>query len=349
MRMTYPPGAVVWSVFVNYLWAAGSATGIGSLPYDDRDEAARIVVGELGDFPHLPELPTRGAGADMIGRSAVLLVDLHVDLQPAGWRLVDRAGGDERRARSMLAADLDALEIAAHGYEGPLKIQVSGPLTLAASLEKTRGDRVLADHGARRDLSESLAEGVRAHVTDVARRVPGAQVVLQLDEPSLPAVLAGSIPTISGFGRLRSVAEPEAESLLKAVVAAAGVPVVVHCCARTVPVLLLQQAGAVAVAVDVAQLDDAVLGELAQAVDTGLALWPGVVPSVRPATAPLDRELAQRVVGLWRRLDQDPAGMLDRTVVTPSCGLGGADPQWAREAYKLARSTGRAMADMVTA
>ena len=47
----------------------------------------RNVVGELPDLPHLPELPARGAGADLIGRTAALLSDLRVDLQPGGWRL----------------------------------------------------------------------------------------------------------------------------------------------------------------------------------------------------------------------------------------------------------------------
>ena len=79
----------------------------------------------------------------------------------------------------------------------------AGPWTLAATLEKTRGDKVLSDHGARRDLTDSLAEGVRLHVAEVSRRIPGAQFVLQLDEPGLPAVLAGDVPTVSGFGRLR--------------------------------------------------------------------------------------------------------------------------------------------------
>ena len=37
------------------------ATGVGSLPGTDPDEAVRIVVGELPDLPHLPELPERGA------------------------------------------------------------------------------------------------------------------------------------------------------------------------------------------------------------------------------------------------------------------------------------------------
>lgn len=330
------------------MWGPATATGVGSLPLEDRDEAARIAVGELPDFPHLAELPARGVGADLVGRGASLLVDLHVDLQPAGWRLVDRAGADERRARSFLGADVDALEIAAYGYSGPLKVQVAGPLTLAASVELNRGGAAVSDGGARRDLAASLAEGVSLFVADVARRVPGASVVLQLDEPSLPAVLAGSIPTVSGFGRVRALDVAEASGLLGTVVAAAGagVPVVVHCCAPVVPVGVIASAGAVAVSLDVSLLDSSVLSELAEAVDAGLALWPGVVPSLRPSTPPSDRELAQRIVGLWRRLDQNPAAMAARTVVTPSCGLAGADPDWARRAYTLARTTGRAFAEL---
>jgi methionine synthase II (cobalamin-independent) len=332
---------------VEYPWTAGAATGIGSLPYDDRDEATPVVLGELADFPHVPELPGRGAGADMIGRAAALLVDLHVDLQPAGWRMVDRAGADERRAASMLRADLDALEIAAHGYVGPLKIQVAGPFTLAAMIDRQRGDRVIGDYGARRDLAQSLAEGVREHAADVVARVPGAQLVVQIDEPAIPTVLAGGVPTSSGFGRLRAVKEVEAEQLLGEVLNAAGSWPVVHCCSGLVPVDLLRRAGALAVSVDLAQLDSAVLDELAGAVDDGLAVWPGVVPSIRPDAAPSDSDLAARIERLFRRLDADPAG--PGTVVTPTCGLAGADEPWSREAYVLARNTARAFAELVGA
>lgn len=330
---------------VTYPWPVGAATGIGSLPYDDRDEATRVVAGDLPEFVHVPVLPSRGAAAGMIGRSSSFLVDVHFDLQPAGWRVVDRESVDERRARSMLRADLDALEIGAYGYEGPLKVQSCGPLTLAAGLERTRGDRMLADHGARRELAESLGEGLGQHVADIARRVPGGSVVLQIDEPSLPAALAGAIPTISGYGRLRAVTEGEAESLLGLIIEAAGVPVVVHCCAARVPVSLLHASGAAAVSLDVGSAGADVLDDLAKAVDDGFAVWPGVVPSVRPTTTPTDTVLAERVQRLWRRLDQDPAAMVERTVITPTCGLAAADISWAREAYRLVRSTGRAFAE----
>src|SRR4051812_15421287 len=95
----------------------------------------------------------------MIGRTAALLADLAVDLTPAGWRLVPRPGLDQRRAREFLARDLDALHDVAEGYTGPLKVQAAGPWTLAAGLERVRGERAVVDPGARRDLGPSPGGG----------------------------------------------------------------------------------------------------------------------------------------------------------------------------------------------
>jgi hypothetical protein len=332
---------------VGFPWGVAVATGVGSLPYQDRDEAARVVVGELPDFPHLFELPGRGAGSDMIGRTAAMLVDLHVDLQPAGWRLVDRRGRDESAAQSTLQADLDALEVAAHGYVGPLKVQVTGPWTLAAGLERTRGGMVLADRGARRDVAQSLAEGIAEHAGGVRRRIPGADVVVQVDEPGLPSVLAGSLPTVSGLSRVGAVPSTEAESVLAVVLAAAGEWPVVHCCAAEVPFALAVRAGARAVSCDVGILTAASIDELAAAVDGGLSLWPGVVPALPPPGRPSDRDLADLLQRFFHRLDQPPAQMAEGSVVTPACGLAGADQAWARSAYSLAVRTGRVFADAV--
>jgi hypothetical protein len=199
------------------------ATGIGSLPGTDIREALGGVRDILGDghLPYLPELPARGPGADMIGRAAALLVDLHVDLQPSGWRFVERSGHDAARAAALWREDLDELAEAFDGYDGELKLQCTGPWTLAAGIELQRGEKALADSGAVRDLVGSLAEGVRLHVAEVRRLVPGARIVLQLDEPSLPAVLAGRLPTISGYGHLRPVDPQTAMTGLRDVLDAA--------------------------------------------------------------------------------------------------------------------------------
>src|SRR3954453_5992353 len=97
-----------------------AATGVGSYPGKDFDEAIAIVLGELAQdqhgLPHLPELPDPGAVAGLTGRALTVVAELGADLQPAGWRLTGGgAGVDHRRARSLLAQDLDAVEERAEG------------------------------------------------------------------------------------------------------------------------------------------------------------------------------------------------------------------------------------------
>ena len=122
----------------------------------------------------------------MIGRTLGLIGELGFDLQPAGWRLTDAPGVDHRRARSLLAQDLDIFEELTQDYEGPLKVQLTGPWTLASTVEKPRGDRVLSDIGARRELAQALAEGAREHLADVQRRVPGQSCCSSWTNPRCP-------------------------------------------------------------------------------------------------------------------------------------------------------------------
>jgi len=322
------------------------ATGAGSLPGDDYAEAVRVVLGELPDLPHLPELPARGAIADMTGRALAVVAGLDADLQPAGWRLTGTSGGpgvDHRRARSLLAQDLDVLEEQTQGYEGALKLQVAGPWTLAATVERPRGDKVLADHGARRDLAQALAEGVGAHVRDVRRRVPGAtRLVVQIDEPALAAVLSARVPTASGYGRHRTVEPREASETLQWVldaIADAGAEPWVHSCAPGTPLDLLRGAGARGLSVDLTQLTAADHDRLAEALEAGLSVALGVVPTLPPATRPTDKQITESVLRWLDMLGLDAGEVSDRLVLTPACGLAGADAAWAREALRLVRTS----------
>ncbi|MGN6610027.1 MAG: methionine synthase [Jatrophihabitans sp.] len=324
-------------------WTPGAVTGVGSLPGRDPDDAARLVVGELPDLPHLAELPDRGPGADMIGRSAALLVDLPVEIAVRSWRITAHPGHELRRALDFWAWDLDALESACDGWTGPLKIQLAGPWTLAASVELANGHRIVRDHGAVRDLIASLTEGVRLHVADVQRRVPGATVLLQLDEPSLPAVIGGRVPTPSGYGTVRAVEATVAEQGLRDVLAV--VPDgcrVVHCCAPDVPIALLRAAGADALSLDASLITPAHYDALGEAVDAGLALWPGVVPST-DATID-DTRAATTVTRIWSELGFAPAGLAG-VVATPTCGLAGASPAYARRALRVLRDVGKRLVD----
>lgn len=322
------------------------ASGVGSHPGADQHafgEAVRLVLGELS-LPYLPELPGRGAEADLTGRTLALLSGLAADLQPAGWRLRDSSGIDHRRAISLLGQDLDTFEEHTQGYTGPLKVQVAGPWTLAATVERPRGDRVLADHGARRELAQSLAEGLAEHLASLRRRVPGASWVVQVDEPSLPAVLAGRVPTASGFHRHRSVDVANAAPALAEVLAAVregGAEAVVHCCAAAYPFDLLERVGGPGVSLDLDRLTVAEHDRVADALEAQQWVLLGVVPATRPSVLPDHGSVTSRVERLLDAIGIAPG---PRLVLTPGCGLAGADPAWATTALQLVRGAAASLA-----
>ena len=325
----------------------GRASGIGSWPGTDVVDAARTVMGELPEpaVPYLSELPARGPGSDLVGRTAAFLVEVPVDLQPSGWRLVDRPGRDLERARSMLRQDLDVLAEVADGYRGPLKVQVAGPWTLAATVHLQRLERAVADPGACRDLVASLAEGLALHVAEVRRLVPGAEVVVQLDEPSIGAVLQGGVATASGFGRLRAIEEPVVvqglRSVLEAATSAGAVHTLVHCCARDVPVASLLRGGADGLSVDVSLLGVRAWEALAPALEDGTWLWAGAVPT--SGGVPSAAAVADAVWTPWRRLGL-AAQLLERVAVTPACGLASSTPRGARAVLACAVAGARELA-----
>jgi len=312
-----------------------STTGLGSLSGEDIREWTKVLLDAV-DIPFLAELPTRPYG-DMLSRAIAVLAELAADLQPAGWRLTGgsdpRASLDQRRARSLLAEDLDVLEELADGYTGPLKLQLTGPWTLAATVELPRGDKVLADYGARRDLAESLALGLSDHVAEVRRRVPGAEVVVQIDEPALPAVLAGAVPTASGWSKHRSVDGPGAVELLSLVTTVA--PTVIHCCAARPPIEVFTKSGATGVAVDISLLGTAAWDQIGLAVEAGTTLYAGLVPTT--GTLPNPEQAANPLIRRWRELGLDPE-LLKKVVITPACGLAASpSPSDARARLHLLR------------
>ncbi len=339
------------------------------MPGTNPAEAMRIVAGELPDFPYLPELPDRGPGADLTGRTAALLIDLAAEVTPRGWRLTDHPGRDLARARSMLSSELDVLEEVLDGFHGPLKIQLGGPWTLAATLELPHTMNVaLADPGAIADLIASLAEGAAAYAADVAKRVPGARLIVQFDEPALPAVAEGAVPTASGMSRLGAVEPDPLRDGLAQVLAATRSYTVVHCCAPAVPFGTIRAAGADAVAFDLSQLqrgDEQGVGEAAEA---GMGLLTGAVPAVpeeaegdgraasgprragaaiRPGEASGARETAERVIRLYQRLGLPLATCAEQAVITPACGLAGASLAQARVALTRCREAASMLPELI--
>ena len=318
-------------------------SAIGSLPGTDLGAGVRLAL-EAVSVPWLPEFPARGPWAGMVGRALGLLDGLGAELSAGEWRLAAVPGVDQRRARAALRDDLDVLEENAQGLTGPLKVAVTGPWTLAASVFRPLGGRVLADRGARRDVAQSIAAGVRDLVADVERRLPGVEVLVQVDEPALPAVLAGAVPTEGGYFRHRAVDRPEAVELLRELGGH-----VLHCCAPGLDVGLVlgpHGAGFTGVALDQDLLSRAAWDALAPLVEDGKELWLGAAPTASGVPLSADA-LTRRVLGALRPLELGPV-VLDRVVLTPACGLAGWAPAAVSAVLRALRTTAERMDEQLS-
>lgn len=329
-------------------WRPGSATGVGSYPGVDPLESARIVAGELPDLLHVVELPGRGPGADMIGRTGALLCSVEpgfgLETTPDGWRISGSRGRAMRRGQSWLDQDLDCLEEVASAYEGPLKVQIVGPWTMAASVELRGGERMLRDPGAVDDCAAALAEVTVRHVHEVRRRFPHASSILvQVDEPVLPGVLAGSIGTASGLSRYPAEDPQRVGRLLGAVLnAATAVTAVpgVHCCASEPPVALVVEAGALFVSIDVTSVSAAAEEGVGALIEGGRGLIAGVVTTghLQPRS---DTVMSAPLRGLLHRLGLEDDVHLSSVAISPTCGLAGMSPTMARQALASCTAIGR--------
>lgn len=199
------------------------ATAAGVMPGEDLFTSARHLEQELtGHLPVLPELPARGHHATLQGRAVAMLAELHAELTSYGWRLTSGAGADHRRTRQLLRADVDTLadvrgaraESGDDHTPAELVVHLLGPVSLAAQLALPSGEKILTDHGARRDVADSLAAGAGLHLEHVRRSCAPTSLRVILLEPDFTRACAGAIPTVSGYRSIRALPRDDARALL---------------------------------------------------------------------------------------------------------------------------------------
>lgn len=314
-------------------------TAAGSLPGEDFRGALGSMTELLPEVLPLPELPQRGVGSHMVGRALGLIHGLGFDLQPAGWRLTSGSGADHQRARSQWRFDLDDVEELLQGFSGTMKVAIAGPWTLAASVERPTGDKLLADHGARRELAQALADGVASLLADLAARVPAATLQLQVDEPMVVSVARGDVPTASGFSRHRRVQESELSAALGELTA--GRPsAIMHCCASGEWLPLARNAGFGSVSVDLDLFEGPRLREgIGQWISDGNRMVLGVVDSAQCETQSVDL-LVTRTLGFLRPLGLEPEHLGEQVWLGTSCGLAGWSPNAVTQQLEQLRRAG---------
>lgn len=194
--------------------------------------------------------------------------------------------------------------------DGPVKVSLTGPVTLGVALWASGVDVDLAF----RVAGAATRSRARSLVDHVLRRVPQAQVLVFLDEPAM-----GSL-TDDGF----PIGPNEGVDLVSSALAAIESDAItgLHCC-TAVDYRLLLGAGPDILSVPVDERIIRHAGLVGDWIERGGWIAWGAVPTGGPVGDGVDR--------LWRRLDAvwnslaaeacDPVRLRTNAIITPVCGL----------------------------
>jgi len=315
----------------------GAFTGIGSLPFEDPQEAVSFVADLSPQIPFWPQLPAGDMVGAVFGHASPAFSPVLLGRPAAaGYEL-----SEERLAQLRVAAadppspltetqapGLSAFHRAARrgafARAQAVKGQVTGPLTLACLL------RVAGSSGiARRDVVSVLAALVVKQATWQIQqlRYLHRPVLMFVDEPAL-GITADHPDARAHASVLRGIC---------GAIRAAGGIAGLHCCTLA---WLGQLSG---VQPDIISFD--ALGGMTAPIDdeTTRGFWSadgimafGLIPPQQTEPVPSTRQLFARWVLAGASVGDDVAALAGRTMVTATCGLALQSPAAAEASFRQA-------------
>jgi hypothetical protein len=321
----------------------GGITSIGSLPHRDADAASEFVLKQSPSLPAAPQLPRRSALEGMVAQAARGIPGVTVDREGAVSVYADALDPDAPITPMFDGAGhggLLAFLSHAAGRTDPVKIQMTGPITLGCALVAAGADPAIAFPIA---ASAVRAQG-RALIELVHHRLPDVPLVAFLDEPGLVDV--------GEDRRIPLTADETIDLLSTGLAALEGVAVTgVHCCGST-DLRLVAAAGPNIIAIPAE--DDIVLPAanllISHLERGGWVAW-GAIPTAKPLGTDADR-LWRKLSLLWCDLVQagaDPAMLRAQALITPACGLAGHGVTQAARALRMTRTLADRVADQASA
>jgi methionine synthase II (cobalamin-independent) len=294
----------------------GLSTSIGSLPHVDPGEAVDFVLRHQRRLPAAPSLPGRSRREGMVAQAAHGVAGITVTAD--GSLVIDDAALDPEAPlvdpgfSNDAFVGLRAFLTAVAERRGPVKLSVTGPVTLGVALHTAGIDAALAF----RIASRAVGERVRALVDYAGARVPEAQLVCFVDEPVLGSAMLEGFP----------LSPIEAVDMTSGALAAVehGAISGLHCCATDADWRLLMQAGPQILSLPTDGGIERAAGAFASFLEEGGWVAWGAVPTDRPIGTNVDRMWRQLNV-LWSTLVADggcdPVLLRTQAMITPSCGL----------------------------
>jgi hypothetical protein len=290
-----------------------ASTGVGSLPFERAQTAARHATAAY-ELPFCPQLPR--LYGDMIAEW------LGADPGGCGW-----APDRDRQLPGAWDAFIAAVQARPPAHRA-VKLQVTGPVTLAAALE--RNGRCTGNHADTVGLAAEIATWLAASAADQATALAelGLDVVLIVDEPGLAAAALATDDA--------RVWDP-----LRQAAAAWGL----HVCGK-VPWPVIDAAEPDVLSFDIVRHapDVSARARLVRLVARGgRVMWGGVDPASPQDPATSAGLVASAVAALGP--DPSSADVLAGSLLSPSCGTG----RLAVESELRVAAIVRAVADAVRA
>ncbi len=310
----------------------GVVTGIGSLPHYDPSEAVEFVLRHSPRLPFAPSLPARSRREGMVAQAASGIAG--VTVADDGSLAIEHSQIDpdapiDPGFDGDAFVGLRAFLSAVGDNTGPLKVSLTGPVTLGVALHGAGIDAPLAFR-----IAGAAVSGRAAALADlVARRVPQADIITFLDEPSLAWVTGRDFP-IDPVGAVDLVSGALASVETRATTG-------LHCCGQADWRLVLQ-AGPQLLSAPVDGGLERSAGALADFLDRGGWVAWGAVPTDRPLSTDIERPWRQ-LVSSWNELvgaGCDPGRLRAQSMITPACGLAQHGVPQAEEVMTIAGRLG---------
>jgi methionine synthase II (cobalamin-independent) len=293
----------------------GLSTGIGSLPHCDPGEAVEFALRHAPRLPFAPSLPARSRREGMVAQAASGIVG--IEITDDGSLVFEERNIDPEAPlldpffSSDAYVGLRAFLTSVADNTGPIKVSLTGPVTLGVALHAAGLDADLAF----RIAGATTRARARALLDLVEQRVPQSHLVVFVDEPSLVGLTERTFP----IGPLEAVDLVSGTLADIETRATSGL----HCCGAADWRLLLQSGPQIlSLPVDGGGAELAG-GTFADHLERGGWIAWGSVPTDRPVGTTVDR--------LWRQLSLlwcdlvgagcDPARLRTQALITPACGL----------------------------
>jgi len=333
----------------------GLATGVGSLPYRDAEEAIKLIFKYIPQAPFWPQLPKRDMREGMVAQFSENLPCLKIK---EGKLIFDASSQDQELEvfyEKVIFADTEHFRVSEgfacglhkfHQYLQSadlskvefIKVHITGPFTFCAGINNEQGNPLLHDEVLLQAMIKGL--GMKALWQIETFKKFGKKIIIFIDEPYLSTV-GSAYCALNRDEAIKNLSE------MTEIIKNQDCLIGVHCCGNTDWAMLMEVKGIDIINFDAFNFQERFIlyaNNLKAFIKRGGIICWGIVPTQgEAALGKLTPDiLAQKInsgINILVKKGLDRALLLDRLTISPACGLGSLNTEGSAAIFKLLAET----------